>query len=290
VRGARNILRFRMRNKYQICLMAPEGYQGSLIFRELVFLLRGALSALGHDCVIKANQLDPERTNVIIGYHLLQPGDYLTEYRYIPYQLEQLGAKGGWYSEEVRRILEGAAEIWDYSEKNIAFLAEKGIGARLLPIGYHEDLEIIEKGLEKDIDVLFYGSINERRKAVLDEMGRIPGARIGTLTGVYGKERDACIARSKIVLNMHYYETAILEQVRVSFLLNNGCFVICEESEDDPYAGVPVVTAPYDQLVEVCRRYLERSEEIEGARLRAYEAFKVNFKMSELMNFILGNK
>jgi hypothetical protein len=290
--GGGPILLPNMKENYQVCLMAPEGYQGSLIFRELLFLLRGALTSLGHDCVIKANQLDPERTNIVIGYHLLQYGDYLSSYRYIPFQLEQLAAEGGWYSENARLILEGAADVWDYSRRNIGFLAEKGLAARLLPVGYHEDLEIVEHAPEpeKDIDILFYGSINERRKAILDPLGRIPRARVATLTGIYGKERDSYIARSRIVLNMHFYKTAILEQVRVSFLLNNACFVVSEESQDDPYDGVPLVQAPYDRLVEVCRRYLETPDEIERERLRSYQAFKERYRMSELMRAVLSGE
>ena len=267
--------------------MIPEGYQGSLIFRELLFLLRSALTSLGHDCVIKANQLDPERINIIIGYHLLKHDDSLSAYRYIPYQLEQLGAEGGWYSENARRILEGALDVWDYSLENIGFLAEKGIEAKFLPVGYHEDLEIIDQAAEKDIDVLFYGSINERRQEILDRLGKIPGARIANLSAIYGKERDEYIARSRIVLNMHYYETAILEQVRVSFLLNNGSFVVSEEPADNPYEGVPLTSVPYEKLAESCRHFLEHPEKIEQLRTATYEEFKSRFRMGELLGKII---
>jgi len=272
-----------MPGKYQVCLMIPEGYQGSLIFRELLFLLRSALRSLGHDCVIKANQLDPERINIVIGYHLLKHGDALSACRYVPYQLEQLGAQGGWYSENARQILEGALEVWDYSRENIVFLDGEGIAAQFLPVGYHADLEIIPRGVEKDIDVLFYGSINARRQAILDRLGKIHGARIANLSAIYGRERDDYIARSKIVLNMHYYETAILEQVRVSFLLNNACFVVSEESVDNPYEGLPLASVPHELLADNCRRFLEHPQEMEQLRLETYEAFKTRYRMDELL-------
>ena len=281
-----------MDDKYQVCLMVPESddgrlYQGSFVFRELIFLLRSALTSLGADCIIKPNQLAEDRINIIIGYHLLKHGDYLARYRYIPYQLEQLAADDGWYPENARLILANAEAVWDYSRKNIAFLADKEIEARFLPIGYHEDLEIIEHKQEKDIDVLFYGSINARRQAVLDQLGRIPGARVATATGVFGSERDDLIARARIVLNMHYYETAILEQPRISYLLNNSCFVISEESADDPYAGLPLTTAPYAELADLCRHFLEHPAEMESSRLTAAEEFRTRYKMSELLQEIL---
>ena len=281
-----------MSEAYQVCLMIPEDesgevYRGSFVFRELVFLLRSALRSLGHDCAIKPNSLDEGCTNIVIGYHLLRHGEYLSRYRYIPYQLEQLAAEGGWYSEDGLKVLSGATAVWDYSGQNIGFLAEKGVEAAHLPVGYHEDLEVIPKGVGKDIDILFYGSLNERRQAMLDRLGKIPGARVATASGVFGKERDELIARARIVLNMHYYETAILEQPRVSFLLNNCCFVVSEESADAPYPGLPVAVASYDDLPETCRRYLENPQRIEAESRAAYEAFRTRFRMDELISRIL---
>jgi hypothetical protein len=61
--------------------------------------------------------------------------------------------------------------------------------------------------------------------------------------------------RSKIVLNLHQFGTAQLEQVRISYLLNNKCFVISESSDCDPYAG-GVVFARYEEIVACCQRYL----------------------------------
>jgi hypothetical protein len=52
---------------------------------------------------------------------------------------------------------------------------------------------------------------------------------------VWGPARDELIARAKVVLNLHYYEAAIFEQVRVSYLLNNEALVISESSEFVPY-------------------------------------------------------
>ena len=53
--------------------------------------------------------------------------------------------------------------------------------------------------------------------------------RLVVVYGVYGAERDALIARSKIVLNVHFYGAKVLEVVRLSHLLSNGAFVISED-------------------------------------------------------------
>lgn len=274
-----------MAERYQICFMMPPGYNGALVFREVLFLLRNALRDLGNECEIKPNQLAPDRINIIVGYHLLEFGPQLTACTYIPYQLEQLDAHAGWYSDNARQILEHAQTVWDFSEINIGFLAERGIAAKHLPTGWHPSLEIISPADERDVDVLFYGSINERRKELLEALSE--HAKVKVLLGVFGQERDAWIARSKIVLNMHYYPTRILETVRVSYLLNNRVFVISEESADNPFAGVDLVTAPFERLIDTCREYLARPAAMSEKRERNYHEFRERYAMTELIRKVL---
>jgi len=269
----------------QIAFIMPSGYKGSMVFRELLFLLRDSLVSLGHEAIIKANQLDPEKINILLGYHLLNHGDYLKDYRYVPYQLEQLDANKGWYSENVRLLLRDATEIWDYSETNLRFLHEQGVTAKCLPAGYYPSLEIVPHTPEKDVDVLFYGSINERRKVLLEKLSK--HVRVQVLNGVFGLERDEWIGRSKIVLNIHFYEMAILESVRISYLLNNSCFVITENSADNPYAKVPLVTAPYENLIDTIHHYLAHEDERKELLESTCRLFRENYPMTDLLKPIL---
>ena len=101
--------------------------------------------------------------------------------------------------------------------------------------------------------MLFYGMVNERRRQVLQNLES--RCRLAVLTGVFGAERDALIARAKIVLNLHYYETCILEQTRVSYLLNNGACVVSEDSPSNPYEGM-IATAPREKLADLCLEWL----------------------------------
>jgi len=82
-----------------------------------------------------------------------------------------------------------------------------------VPIGYVPELTRIAPAAE-DIDVLFYGASYERRYAVLRDL-HDRGLRVKWLSGVYGASRDAWIARSKIVLNIHYWDAKIFEKVRL---------------------------------------------------------------------------
>jgi hypothetical protein len=80
---------------------------------------------------------------------------------------------------------------------------------------------------------------------------------------VYGDERDRLIARSRVVLNVHYYEAKVFEIVRVSYLLGNGRAVVSERgaepAEEAPFEQ-GVAFAPYEGLVDTCLRLLEEPE------------------------------
>ena len=88
----------------------------------------------------------------------------------------------------------------------------------------------------QDIDVLFCGSMNERRmqiiQALKDSTLFDKPLVIAQFVG-YGAYRDKYIARSKIVLNMHYYTPGIFEIARVSYLLANKKCVVSEEGLGD---------------------------------------------------------
>ena len=54
------------------------------------------------------------------------------------------------------------------------------------------------------------------------------GFRVEWLLNLYGADRDALLARSKIVINMHQHDAQVFEIVRVSYLLANRRTVVSE--------------------------------------------------------------
>ncbi len=154
-------------------------------------------------------------------------------------------------------------EVWDYSRANAEALERLGVRRpRLVPVGHVPELTRIAPA-EEDIDVLFYGSINERRQAVLKELER-GGARVHAAFGVYGAERDRLVARSRLVLNVHFYEAKVFEIVRVFYLLANRRAVVsergCDAEEERPFERA-VAFANYDRMAETCLDLLRRPEE-----------------------------
>jgi hypothetical protein len=175
----------------------------------------------------------------------------------------------------------GKYKVWDYHSENAKRLsAFLGKAVEYVPLGYVPELTRIEKTDREDIDVLFYGTVNERRRTILDRL-EATGLKVDILCGVFGAERDAWIARSKVVLNVHSHEPGVFEVVRVAFLLANAKAVV---SECNPgHAGEAIdadllpgiVTAKYDDLVEACVTLVaddDRRHAVEQAGFAAFQA------------------
>jgi len=274
-------------NGYHICLIAPEGYVHYLAFREVVSLLVYSFISLEIDCTFKVNAVDPQRNNIIVRYHDLHNSELLKKCNYTILQLEQLPFNELYYKRSWGDILSGATEVWDYSVDNIEFLRKEGIIAKHLQIGFHERMKIIKSDKRKDIDVLFYGSINERRKVIIQELISV-GLKVEHLFGVYGKERDLYIARSKIVLNCHYYKANLLEVVRLSYLINNKVFLISEKVENNPYPFLENSFFDYDKLVDACCNYVDKENERNQIVEKNFNVFQEGYKMKQFLLKVLN--
>ena len=94
--------------------------------------------------------------------------------------------------------------VWDYSQANVDVLRAAGHQrVSHVPLGYVPELARVRAVPKQDIDVLFYGSRNERRNHVLAQL-QARGLKVQALFGVYGEQRDQYIGRAKVVLNTHF--------------------------------------------------------------------------------------
>ncbi len=234
-------------------------------FREIQETIYYAARELGYDCIFTSDTTLDDRIYIVFSVNICRiPLENLPR-RIILYNLEQIYPdspffKEGWnYQDYLFQY-----SLWDYSLANIRQLKQWGIDRiEYLPVGYMPQLTRIPHAAKKDIDVLFYGSMNSRRQTILDSLSA-KGAKVEYLFGVYGEERDSYIARAKIVLNMHFYDAKLFEIVRVSYLLANRVFVISEtgdNSEEENYFAGGLVSCDYDSLVDTCMEYLDRQEE-----------------------------
>jgi len=261
-------------SKFNICLVKPDNYIHSFAFMELGELIYHSLRELGLEATIYFNKIEPNCQNILIGCHLLDPS-------WIPQlpastiilNTEQISSAADWN----KTVLAWAEkfEIWDYSTKNIQTFKEYGLSkVKHFKIGFQQELVRLDSSKNKDVDILFYGAINERRKSILAQL-EAKGLRVKVLFGVYARERDEWIERSKIVLNHHFYDSQIFEIVRVFYLLTNSIAVVGEVNDTtfiDPMCSAGIYPGKYEELIDQCQNLVQNDVLRQKIQLAAIES------------------
>lgn len=249
-------------------------------FLDVARAMASALRALGHDveyATAEARQQRPGRL-ILFGANNLCDHDNAIPDETIIFNSEQLAAVT-----DPRFFLQNYLRyrkmtVWDYSEANVAELKKLGIErAVLCPIGYVPSMTTIEPAPVEDIDILFYGSVAGPRREILDALDAA-GFNVVRLFGVYDKERDAYIARAKVVLNLHYYPRGVFEIFRVSHLLANKKCVVTESGGRDKtleaFARTACAYVDRKDIVEICRLLIREPSVRAAHARRGHATFK----------------
>lgn len=164
----------------------------------------------------------------------------------IVFNQEQLGAtQCNFLTPEYKHWIANADEVWDYDEANFIYLQELTNNLKLHSLQPYKDWSIYEP-VEKDIDILFYGSINDHRAKLLNELAK--RHKVCVLTFEWNN-LDNYIMRSKILLNIHYYyECALQEQARMIRWIGAPCRLVAEKSHKN-YLNVEEFN--YDDLMKI---------------------------------------
>ncbi|MFP3545846.1 glycosyltransferase [Rhizobium sp. SIMBA_035] len=276
------------KDRHCIWIVTPKGYNHSHAFDEVALGLQGAFEELGGSAPIVREMSEfAGRSPIVYGGNLLPPEitAHLPKDSVIV-NLEQVSDDSTWMNERYTAVLK-SFPVLDYSPRNRRNMAAKGIDhAGVLEIGYSEVLTQIEWAPVKDIDVLFYGSMNDRRRDILMALHEA-GLKVVHLFNVYGAERDAAIARAKIVINIHHYESGVFEIVRISYLLANRVCVLTEGDIEDPdlepFMGGLAVEL-YEDLVERCKELIADDEERELIAANGFAAMQSRSQADMLMS------
>jgi tetratricopeptide (TPR) repeat protein len=253
--------------------IAPEGNVHTSAFDDFASGFEHALSSLGITVRRSTNRLETAGVNLLLGAHLIptqEMADRIPQNTVI-INLEQLTGFNVRERPIYLSLLKRLA-VWDYSVRNIVELRRMTGNPyiRHVGVGYTPQMTRTRPATSQPVDVLFYGSANTRRLAILKELQRA-GLTVQHLFSVYGEERDCAIAEAKIVLNMHFYEDSIHEIIRTSYLLANSKAIVSEcgpKTEIDDDIRRAMLAVPYENLVASCvalvrdeprRRALERT-------------------------------
>lgn len=162
-------------------------------------------------------------------FRKLPPGE-----KRIVYQMEQ-SVSSRWFSDNYINTLNSSLTVLEYALVNLEFLASKQVAyphVHYLPVGADPDYMSHVPSTDKNCDVLFYGDSNSspRRRKMLEALQKHFNVHISR--ELFGLDMINQIRRARIVINLHYYENALLEMPRIQECLSLGIPVVSEASQD----------------------------------------------------------
>lgn len=154
----------------------------------------------------------------------------LPKNKYILYQTEQYNQPN--MPKISDTLIQDCYTIYDYSNINLKYY-NKNFVKNIKILTPLIDSSFLSQNItfDKDIDILFIGTINERRKKILeklDEWCKNNNYNIKIVSNIFGDELIKIINKSKLIINLHYYDNAILEVFRLHDILPYSCQIISE--------------------------------------------------------------
>lgn len=150
---------------------------------------------------------------------------------YIAFQMEQT-VSDRWFTADYMARLGRARAILDYSLTNITALTGR-LGVSLAKI-YHVpiDTPVRSQAVTPRRGVLFYGDASApRRQALLAEIAKhVPELTVET--NLFGPAMHDRLNTCAVVLNLHFYDGALLETTRLAEALSHGCAIVSENATD----------------------------------------------------------
>ena len=174
-----------------------------------------------------------------------------------------------------------------------AYFNRHGFEPIVAPIGYHPSIHGRDLGLERDIDVVFFGALHGDRRARMLEQAKEDLAGRGIEIDVridefYGEERTRVLNRAKTVLNILQYPYDI---VALRFLFCAACKVLMISEpvvDQEPFVpGRHFVTAPVDKLGESVEYYLANEAQRQEIVEEAYRLVTEEYTIQKMVDRIL---
>lgn len=209
--------------------------------------------------------------------------------------------KFAYVEENIKKIVEKNLPyyILEYNVINYNYFTNTypNLKIRFIPLIYNKVLENYYNEIipckigwyQKDIDILFYGRLNDRRTHILDILKKRYNVCISTCGVSYEANKILCqqIERSKIVINILYYDyNIIFDYYRNSMLLANRVVLITEYPEiTNLYLERSLVDFEKNLLVPKYDKIVETVDTI----LLYYNEFDINNLLDRQSNWFKNN-
>lgn len=168
-------------------------------------------------------------------------------------------------------------QLYDYSNGNIQIIANHGYQAKLLDYQFNrEEVDKLKRfnSVPKETDVIMIGTnpTYEHRMNIYNTL-KDRGVNIKFFTNLWDDDRDREIAKSRILLNVHYLPNyQLFETLRCNRWIFANKLVVTETSKanEQYYLNKYMITAPHDKLADTVIEVL-----------RSYGDYEFNFNMSD---------
>lgn len=220
--------------RFSVVLYRPDSPRFIILkaYEEVLHSVAWGLQALGHEVTVRRNQIDAGATNIVFGWLPALQAGHADQFPpgTILYNLEQDSAEP-LRGKPAMELAAARFQIWDYSQANIARWNELAPRYPVFyaPISYAPVLERLPPAQE-DLDLLFIGSLSSRRAETITLLDLPPTTSLMTVSNVWDAQRDALLARARVLLNIsnRNLKQEIYEVVRVSYYLANRKAVLSE--------------------------------------------------------------
>jgi hypothetical protein len=228
----------------------------------------------------------------LINWNDVKP-DIISPKKYISINTEPLSVEH--CRNNLKYRLSNSLLVIDFTYCNSVYYKEWGCNYFILPFGYSKLFEKNFPVNKKDIDILFYGSMNKHRCQLFSKLKHYCEAKNLKLVirgnDLYDEEekRDI-ISRSKVVLSIKSRNDIISnDTIRLSFLATNKVFVIAEKHGDEEIESKLPLTyfENFDDLLLKLSYFLENEKEREKVSTEVYNYIKKEMNMVD--NFKIPN-
>jgi hypothetical protein len=201
-------------------------------------------SNIYHSLILKA-QKDKNLYLLFVGTITLlnENINHLPPNKYIIYQIEQLNQNKFYYnslSQNMINLMLTSYAIYDYSIVNLDYYPAfmRSIVKIVIPyIPYNPyNFQILENDLREDNkkNILFIGTLNERRTNILNNLkNHIVSQNLDynliIFQKLFNNELKELLKTCSYVLNLHYYDNAILEVFRFEDVIPYNVKILSEE-------------------------------------------------------------
>ncbi|MGH8093928.1 MAG: glycosyltransferase [Chthoniobacterales bacterium] len=205
----------------------------------------------------------------------------------------------GWFQSNLQwaRYARGVADI---NPLGVLAYRARAVPCRHLALGYHPLLGQTPRETRsvRPTEITFLGSLTERREKFFAEHADFFARRRchlrfvplhfakteATRSYLSAERRNALLAASKILLNVHYSEQRYFEWHRMLVALANGCCIISEicQGHGPLVPGKHFIMVEPENLIIACEYYLKHPEECEKIARQGFEFVEKELRQSQM--------